>query len=192
MLPSLWLQGYSFVGAGSLPPLRGKPLPSTYILDTYYIKKGIPGCGTVTWYTRYAFKGVVEILKALKRGELALVFADGFFNRPNKEIARHFGHVSAEYRPARIPVKFLGRTIQANTWVPWLCLESGAPLFPVKLLRKKGGRFQLVIEPALDLSGERDLQSATAALYRALERDVYLHMPAWNYWSRLHEFSAAA
>jgi len=190
LVPLLWRRGISFMGAAAMPPFRGQKLPSKLVLDSSYTKNGAPGCGTVTWHTKFSFRGFLDMMKAVERGETVLVFSDGYFDRPNREIARYFGHLAAEYSPARSGVPFLGESIPANLMVPWLCMQTRAPLFPVKLLRQKGPRFEVVIEPPLDLSAEGSIQAAAEKLYGALERDIYLHPAPWNYWGRLHQFAA--
>jgi lauroyl/myristoyl acyltransferase len=192
LVPLLWRHGISFVGAAAIPPFRGKNLAEKLILDNSYLKQGVPGCGTVTWYTRFSFRGFLEMMKAVERGETVLMFPDGYFNRPNREIARYFGHLAAEYRPAQTAVPFLGQLIAANLMVPWLWLQTRAPLIPVKLLRRGGARFEVVVAPPLNLAAGETIQDAAVKLYSVLERDIYLHPASWNYWGRLHEFTPTA
>lgn len=190
LVPLLWRHGLSFTGAAAVPPFRGKAMPPKLVLDQNYLKGGVPGCGSVTWYSRFSFRGFLEMMKAVERGENVLLFPDGYFERPNREIARYFGHLAAEYTPSRIAVPFLGQSIQANSMVPWLWLQTKVPLFPVKLLRRKGASFDVVIEPALELEQTDTMQIAAVKLYSALERDIRLHPAPWNYWGRIHEFAA--
>lgn len=192
LVPLLWRRGISFVGAAAIPPFRGKTLAEKLILDETYLPGGVPGCGTVTWYTRFSFRGFLEMMKAVEAGQTALLFPDGYFNRPNREIAKYFGHLAAEYHPSQKPVPFLGQRILANLMVPWLWVETRAPLLPLKLLRKSDARFQVVIEPPLTLPPDATVDSAAVQLYSALEQDVRLHPASWNYWGRLHEFTATA
>jgi lauroyl/myristoyl acyltransferase len=192
LVPLLWRAGISFTGAAAMPPFRGKALASKIVLDGSYCKKGVPGCGTVTWYTKFSFRGFLEMMRAVERGETVLVFPDGYFERPNREIARYFGHLAAEFSPARSSVRFLGRAIPANLMVPWLCQQTRAPLFPVKLLRSKSRAYEVVIEPPLNLFGEESLQESAQKLYGMLERDIHLHPASWNYWDCLHQLAASS
>jgi len=190
LVPLLWRAGVSFTGAAAMPPSRGEALAPRIILDDSYSKKGVPGCGTVTLYTKFSFRGFLEMMKAVKRGETVLVFPDGYSDRPNRDIARYFGHLAAEFRPSRSLVPFLGQTVAANLMVPWLCQQTRALLFPVKLLRSDSLTYDVVIEPPVDLASEESLQASAERLYGLLERDIYLHPVSWNYWDRLHKFAA--
>lgn len=188
LLPLLWLRGCSFVGAGSYGPIVDKEVPTKLLLNAQSLKEGIVGCGSVTWFSKFSFQGVLEILRALQKGQTALVFLDGYFDRPNREIAEYFGNLAAEYQPAQTALNFLGRAIKANTAIAWMSLQSQAPVFPVKVLRKGDSSFHVVIEPPLELYKASSVHAATELLYGALERDIYLHPTQWMYWSRLHDF----
>lgn len=187
--PLLWRHGLSFTGAASIPPFRGKILPPKFVLDSTYAPGGVPGCGTLTWYTRFSFRGFLEIMKAVEAGGTVLVYPDGYFDRPNRDIARYFGHLVAEYKPSRISVPFLGGSIQANSMVPWLWVETRAPLFPVKVLRRSAAAYEVVIEEPLELGQISSVQAAAEKIYAALERDIHLHPAPWNYWGLLHEIN---
>jgi lauroyl/myristoyl acyltransferase len=190
LVPLLWRAGVSFTGAAAMPPSRGEALAPKIVLDESYSKKGAPGCGTVTLYTKFSFRGFLEMVKAVQRGETVLVFPDGYSDRPNRDIARYFGHLAAEFGPSRSLVPFLGQAVAANLMVPWLCQQTRAPLFPVKLLRSDSLTYDVVIEPPLDLVSEGSLQASAERLYGLLERDIYLHPVSWNYWDRLHRLAA--
>ena len=104
-------------------------------------------------------------------------------------MAKYFGHLAAEFRPSRSLVPFLGQAIAANLMVPWLCRQTRAPLFPVKLLRSESLKYEVVIESPLDLASEGSLQASAEKLYAVLERDIHLHPASWNYWGQLHKFA---
>ena len=189
LVPFLWRSGISFTGAAAVPPFGGKSLEPKIVLDKTYSESPIPGCGTVTWYTKFSFRGFLEMKKATEKGETVLVFPDGYFSRPNREIATYFGHSAAEFRPAQVVVPFLGHTIMANLMVPWLWQQTRAPLLPVKLLRRNAASFEVIIEPPLYFPNNGGIQSAAERLYGALESDIRLHPASWNYWNRLHELA---
>ena len=191
LVPLLWRAGVSFTASAAMLPSKGKTLAPTIVLDESYAKDGVPGCGTVTLHTRFSFRGFLEMMKALQRGGTVLVFPDGYSGRPNREIARYFGHLAAEFRPSRSLVPFLGHAIAANLMVPWLCRQTGATLFPVKLLRSDSQMYEVVLEPPLDLAVEPSLEASAEKLYGVLEKDIYLHPDSWNYWDRLHKFAEA-
>lgn len=182
LLPMLWLRGYSFLGAGAPPRSLSQ---GSLQLDKDFLEDGVSGCGTVRWFPRADFRGALEILRALSRGESVLVFADGDVHRASKEVAAHFGHTATLHRAATTPVEFLGRQVAANTAVPWIHVESGAPLVPMKVLRHGGARFEVIVEPELEVAQAKDVSAVTQAIYKVLERDVYLHPQHWAYWSRL-------
>lgn len=182
LVPILWLKGYSFTGAGS--PRSGwvRNEPVIHLQDS-------SGAGTVRWYTKADFRGAVEMLKALQRGEAVLGFADGHLQRDRTALA-HYGHRAAMHPAATSHVSLLGRRVAANTGIAWFHLQSGAPVVPVKLLRKCGSRLRVIVEPALDLAEKKDLQSVTRAIYGALEKDLYLDPALWSYWDRLQQMEA--
>jgi lauroyl/myristoyl acyltransferase len=190
LVPLLWRGGISFTSAAAMLPSRGQTLAPKIVLDERYSKEGVPGCGTVVLHTKFSFRGFLEMLKAVERGETVLVFPDGYSDRPNREIARYFGHLAAEFSPSRSFVPFLGQAIAANLMVPWLCRQTGAPLFPVKLLRSESQTYEVVVEPPLDLASDASLEASAERLYGVLEKDIYLHPASWNYWDRFHKFTA--
>jgi lauroyl/myristoyl acyltransferase len=187
LLPILWLRGYSFTGAGAPPRSMSNDALS---FDGNFLESGVAGCGTVKWFPRADFRGALEIFRSLGRGEMTLVFADGHIRRSAKAVAAHFGHRASLYRPGTVPVRFLGGTIRGNTAVPWIHIESGAPIVPVKMIRRSGARFDVVVEPALDTRPDNDVQAVTQAIYSSLERSILLHPEHWAYWSRLEELAA--
>jgi lauroyl/myristoyl acyltransferase len=182
LLPMLWLRGYSFTGAGAPPRSLSQGVLN---LDKHFLHGGVEGCGTVKWFPKADFRGALEIFRALGRGETALVFADGDIHRSGREVAAHFGHTATAHRAATTPVKFLGQSIAGNTAVPWIHLESGAPILPVKVLRHQGAQFEVVVEPELELGDDKNVHTVTQAIYTTLERDIFLHPQQWAYWSRL-------
>jgi lauroyl/myristoyl acyltransferase len=172
------MRGYSFTGSGS--PRGG------WVRNEPVLNLEGPGCGKVRWFTKADFRGAVEMLKALQRGEMVLGFADGVLGR-SKDALEHYGHRSARHNAATAEVMFLGRRVSANTGMAWYHLQSGAAVLPIKILRKQGAKLQVVVEPALDLSGKHDLESVAATIYRALEKDVNFHPAQWAYWDRLQQ-----
>jgi lauroyl/myristoyl acyltransferase len=184
LMPMLWLRGYSFTGAGGMSREswdQDKP-----VIDL----EGVPGAGKVRWCTKVDFRGALEILKTLHRGGMALIYPDGYIDRSGKEVSEYFGNRASPYRAASTPVRFLNQWIAANTAAPWFHLESGAAVVPIKVLRLRGSRFQVIVEPELDLSEVHDLDSIAALIYKTVERNIYLHPDQWSYWDKLQELAA--
>jgi len=187
----LWLRGYSFTVIGLIGRIsEEEKFRSGYEL----INRQIPGCGEVKWFATLDLKSVLEIRKVLSQGGVVLLFADAYvkaLNRPGNDAARYFGHTIAEYLPARTRVKLLGQPIAANKGVAWLRVQTGTPVVPIKLLRQTSTKYRLIIEPQLNLDGEASIEAVVAAIYQALERDIYLHPGQWLYWSELHKMSVS-
>lgn len=183
----LWLHGQSFSGAGPAPPLRNKHVPTRLVLDASLFDTKIQGCGTLTWYSKASFDGAREILRTLSSAGTALVFLDGYPERPGKDVAHYFGHVAAEYSPGRTIVSFLNRSTSANTATAWMALQTNALVVPVKLLRMRGVRYAVMISPAIEFSAQDNVASATQKLYKCLESNICLHPAQWVYWDRLNE-----
>jgi lauroyl/myristoyl acyltransferase len=125
----LWLNGYSFTGAGGITrTASNRVLP----FDNEELQAQLGGCGKVKWFSHFNFDSVLGMLKALESRGMILVYPDSIWERPAKQVAEYFGHSAAKYRPARVTVPFLGHNVEANKGVPWLYQQSEALLIPLK------------------------------------------------------------
>lgn len=112
-----------------------------------------------------------ELVRVLRRNELAIVIAD-------------------EYRSGTgIHVPFFGRTVLARRGPATLALRTGAALVPVYLIRDLSGRLTLFIEPEIELvrSGriKADVRENTLRITQWLERTVRAYPDQWN-WMNIH------
>lgn len=184
----LWLRGYSFTGEGNITKHNtARPLP----WDNPGLAAKLGGCGQVKWYTSVHFASALGICRTLARGGMALVFPDGFFVRPPQQVSTYFGHAAAEYEPAHEKLRVLGRTLEVNTGVPWICQQSEAPVILVRMRRVRGARFTLEIGPELSLTRGASVRQTAEELYAELERQIKTDPAAWFYWHKLDRFSAA-
>ena len=176
----LWVNGYSFTGAGGITRAATKEvLP----FDDLELHRRAGGCGKVKWFVNYNFENVLAILRTIAGGGMALVYPDSIWTRLQKDVAKSFHHEAAHYRPATTPVPFLGGTIEANKGVPWIYQQCEAPLIPLRLTRIGHARFHLTVGPELKLNRSGSVEEITAELYRSLEREVCLHPAAWSYFA---------
>lgn len=189
----LWQRGYCITVIG----LMGR-LSDEEQFRAYYkaFKEENPGSSSLKWFTALDLRSVSHIRKALSRGEIVMIFADAYspaVRHENKILANYFGNTIAGYHPARSAVKFLGQTIAGNKGVAWLHLQTGAPILPVRLLRRhKISEYDVIIEPPLDLGGTGDVDEATAAIYQTLEQYIHKNPAQWCYWKTLQSLAIPA
>jgi lauroyl/myristoyl acyltransferase len=183
----LWLHNYSLTGVG----LMGR-IADEERLHSYYdrVKRQTPQCADLKWFNTLDLKSFSELRKSLANGETVLLFADAFvpaLQSRNKGEARYFGNTIAEYLPARTHVKLLGQTIAANKGAAWLHLQTGAPVIPIKMLRKGCRHYKVILEPQLNFEGAASIDAVTAVIYRALEQDIHVCPGQWAYWGAFHK-----
>jgi KDO2-lipid IV(A) lauroyltransferase len=108
-----------------------------------------------------------DLVKVLRRNELAIVIAD-------------------EYRSGTgVDVSFFGHSVLARRGPATLALRTGAALVPVYLVRDSGRRLALIIEPEIELyrSGniQEDVRVNTLRITQWLERVVRSYPDQWNW-----------
>jgi lauroyl/myristoyl acyltransferase len=78
-----------------------------------------------------------------------------------------------------VDVEYCGGMVPFSTVPAWLAMRTGAPLLPAECTRHRGGRFEVVIHPAVEIhegDGEREVMQRVA---RVLERAVRLRPAQW-------------
>lgn len=84
----------------------------------------------------------------------------------------------------------LGRSVRGNKGVAWLHEQTGAPIVPAAVLRRRGGSEQLLLRPALatrpEPSARARITASVQAIYDELEAFVHAHPEQWCYWKFLH------
>lgn len=123
--------------------------------------------GKRTIHARPRQQAFYELLRVLRRNEVAVVIAD-------------------EYRSGRgICVPFFGRTVLARRGPATLALRSGAAVVPVCLIRGRSDQLTLIIEPEMELlrSGNvnEDIVENTLRITQWLERVVRSYPDQWNW-----------
>ncbi|MGH7775095.1 MAG: lysophospholipid acyltransferase family protein [Candidatus Binatia bacterium] len=132
------------------------------LMDHYRLR-----VGQRTIHARPRQQAFRELLRVLRRNELAIVIAD-------------------EYRSGTgIHVPFLGRTVLARRGPATLALRTGAALVPVYMIRDLSGGLTLFIEPEIELvrSGKikADVRDNTLRITQWLERTVRTYPDQWNW-----------
>ena len=112
-----------------------------------------------------------ELVRVLRRNELAIVIADEFRNGDG------------------IPVPFFGRTVIARRGPATLALRTGAAVVPACLVRDPAGELKLVIEPEVELSRtgniKADVADNTLKITQWLEKTLRSYPDQWN-WMTVH------
>jgi KDO2-lipid IV(A) lauroyltransferase len=78
-----------------------------------------------------------------------------------------------------VDVEYCGGLVPFSTVPAWLALRTGAPLFPADCTRRRGGHFEVVIHPAVEIregDGERQIMQRVA---QVLERAVRERPEQW-------------
>lgn len=184
------LCGFHFGLVALLPillSLHGYPLTSAGLVDTPALAewhntklkeklRNTPGVGDCTMLLLRDLETLMTVESLLKRGEIVVMLAGGMVK------AIHNFPADAEAK-----VTFLGRTVWSNSELTWLHLQTGAPILPVKVIRKgRGALPELVIDPPLQINGQKNIDEITKAIYQALEKDVLQYPAQWHNWSKLH------
>ena len=130
--------------------------------------------GQRTIYARPRRQAFRELVRVLRRNELAIVIADEFRSGSG------------------IHVPFFGRTVLARRGPATLALRTGAAVVPVYLVRDPEGKLRMIIEPELDLvrSGrvKADVAENTVRITQWLEKVVRSYPDQWNWMNiRWHE-----
>jgi KDO2-lipid IV(A) lauroyltransferase len=90
------------------------------------------------------------------------------------------------YEGAFVP--FLGRTACTNKGLALLALRTGAPVVPMFNVRRPGGGYRVVIEPAVELqvTGDkiRDVDDNTARFSEIISRWIRAHPDHWFWFHR--------
>lgn len=116
-------------------------------------------------------RGMRRILEALARGRPVGILLDQNVDW---------------YEGAFVP--FLGRTACTNKGLALLALRTGAPVVPTFTIRRRGGGYRVVFEPAVELqrTGDktRDVEDNTARFAGVLSRAIRTHPDHWFWFHR--------
>jgi lauroyl/myristoyl acyltransferase len=137
-------------------------------------------------------RSMSTLLRLLAEGQTVLLFADAFIDvAAKRDLMRYLGSDLKLYRPSQIAVDLLGRTVSANRGVGWLAETSGAPVVPVAVLERQGGREALVLRPPLPAStaatAPERIADTVRRIYAELEALVRENPTQWWYWKSLHK-----
>lgn len=167
--------------------LRGYSLTSVGLVDTPELAKWhntqlkgklnkSEAVGDCTMLLLRDLETLQRTARLLKEGEIIVILAGGMVK------------ALADFpKEAEIKAELLGKTVWTNSEIAWLYQQTGAPILPVKVIRKeKRGLPQLVIEPPLPLHGQVDIEEVTKVIYEKLENDILNYPAQWHNWSKLH------
>ncbi|HEY8150068.1 MAG TPA: hypothetical protein VIK51_14270 [Vicinamibacteria bacterium] len=137
-------------------------------------------------------KSMSTMLRLLAEGQTVLLFGDAYIDvTAKRDLLRYLGSDLKLYRPSQLAVPFLGTTVSANRGLGWLAEKSGAPVVPVAVLERGGGREALVLRPPLAASAApaaaRRMEDTVRASYAELEALVRENPTQWWYWKSLHK-----
>jgi KDO2-lipid IV(A) lauroyltransferase len=110
------------------------------------------------------------ILRVLRKGEIVAFVCD------------------ENQKQGGVPVKFLGRAMALPIGPAVYHLKTGAPILPMFIIRQRGRRHKVIIEPPLEvqLSGdeERDIYTITSQIARVLESYITTYPGQWSWISK--------
>jgi lauroyl/myristoyl acyltransferase len=129
-------------------------------------------------------RGLFEMARALRKGEVVVVFVDG-----NRGIGGCWNEAG------RIGLDFLGRPVRVKSGVARLAATLGVPLVPVLVPRGEDGvgtvRFEPTIDPGRRLTGDEEREFVARAMgemYASFEREVRARPEQWEGSSFMHQW----